>query len=132
MYKLDRPLYHGTSAAAAIFILCYGFKAPVHLTEDEQSAIHYAKAATAYVEHEAKEDNHKLIRDGWAVFTFYSVPNKMHLVPDDYNPQAEPGQWRYENPIRGLKHFTIQYGELNVTEEENLYLRCFAIGMWRD
>ena len=131
MYKLEKPLYHGTSKASAMYIYSYGFKAPVYLTEDKQAAFHYAKAATAYLEHEAKENGHKLIADGWAVFTFRSVPNKINLVLDNYNSQAEPGQWKYERPIRGLAHFTAQYGELEVTDEERLYLQCFAIGMWR-
>jgi len=49
--KLDKPLYHGTSNAASIFIVGgYGLKAPVYLTSDKDRAIHYAKAATAYLE----------------------------------------------------------------------------------
>lgn len=132
--KLDKPLYHGTSKASAIFIIAGdGFKAPVHLTEDKERAIHYARAATAYLENYAKEENIQLIANGCALFTFNSVPNKSLLVLDNYNPTAEPGQWKYLKPIRGLEHFTIEYSPLVVTnDEEHLRLRCFAIGMWRE
>lgn len=132
MYKLGKPLYHGTTNAASIMIVGgYGFNTPIHLTEDEQAAFHYANAATAYLEHLAKEEGWKLIADGWAVFTFHSLPNKNFLIPDDYNPQAEPNQWIYTKSIKGLSHFTVRRGKLEVTEEEHLYLQCFAIGMWR-
>lgn len=131
MDKLEKPLYHGTTNAASIMIIGNGFNAPIHLTESEQSAFHYAKAATAYLEHLAKEEGLQPIADGWAVFTFLSLPNKNLLIPDDYNPPLEPNQWVYGKPIKGLQHFTVRRGKLEVTQEEHLRLQCFAIGMWR-
>lgn len=130
-HKLDKPLYHGTSKAAAIFI-CGGdgFKPPIYLTEDKQRAEHYAKAGTAYLEDKAKEEHQKLIADGYAIFTFKSVPDATYLVVDDYS-EGEPGQWKYTKPIRGLRHFTVEFQPLAVTDEERLRLCCFAIGMWR-
>jgi len=130
--KLDKPLYHGTSKAAAIFILSYGFNSPIHFTEDKEQAIHYARAATAYLENYVKEEGTELIADGCALFTFHSLPDKSMLVPDDYNPTAEPCQWKYLKSIKGLRHFTVEYHPLIFSdEEEHLRLRCFAIGMWR-
>lgn len=131
--KLEKPLYHGTSKAAAIFIIGgNGFNAPIHLTEDKDRAIHYARAATAYLERLVKDEGGKLIADGCALFTFNSVPDKNMLVHDDYNPTAEPNQWKYLKPIRGLQHFTVEYYPLIISDdEEHLRLQCFAIGMWR-
>ena len=131
--KLDKPLYHGTSKASAIFIISGdGFNAPIHLTEDKERAIHYARAATAYLENLVKEENRQIIANGCALFTFHSVPDKSMLVLDDYNLTAEPNQWKYLKPIKGLRHFTVEYNPLIVSgEEEDLRLRCFAIGMWR-
>lgn len=131
MHKLAKPLYHGTSKASAIMIVGgYGLNAPVHLTEDKRRAEHYAKAATAYLEKVCKEEGNKPIADGYAVFTFTSVPDKEHLVVDDYNLEAEPSQWKYLKSIRGLRHFTAEYHLLEVSREEHLRLQCFAIGMW--
>ena len=130
--QLDKPLYHGTSKAAAIMIVggC-GLNSPVHLTEDKKAAIHYAKSATAYLEKVANDEGTKLIADGYAVFTFNSLPNKDYLVIDDYNTDAEPNQWKYLKAIRGLRHFTVEYHPLEVNDDEHLRLQCFAIGMWR-
>lgn len=133
MHKLKKPLYHGTSRASAILIIGgHGFNAPVHLTENKQAAVHYAKAAAAYLEHSAQRDSKELIASGWVVFEFRSIPNEKYLRPDDYNPSAEPNQWKYTKRIRGSQHYTTQSGDLDVTEEERLRLQCFAIGMWRD
>ena len=129
--KLNKPLYHGTSKASAIMIVGGdGLNPPVYLTEDKKRAEHYAKAATAYLEKHAKAEGHKLIAEGYAVFTFTSVPDKDHLVVDEYNLEAEKGQWEYQKRIRGLRHFTIEYHPLQVSDDEHLRLQCFAIGMW--
>lgn len=132
--KLDKPLYHGTSKVSAIMIVggC-GFNAPLYLTEDKRYAEHYAKAATAYLESMAKEKGLKLIADGYAIFTFHSLPNTDYLKVDDYNLEAdsEKGQWKYRKNIRGLQHFTVEYHPLQVDDHEHLRLQCFAIGMWR-
>lgn len=131
MNKLDAPLYHGTSKAAAIYIVGgYGFNAPIHLTADKKRAEHYAKAATAYLEKLCNEKGTKPIADGYAIFTFRSVPDKDDLVVDDYNLIAEPDQYKYLKPIRGLAHFTAEYHPLKVSNETHLSLQCFAIGMW--
>jgi hypothetical protein len=131
MHKLEKPLYHGTSSASSIYIVGgIGFKAPVYLCDDKSRAEHYAKAATAYVESLAKEKRIKLIADGYAIFTFHSLPNKDFLIEDGYNPEAERGQFIYTQPIRGLQHFTVERHSLEVDEDERLRLRCFAIGMW--
>jgi len=131
MNKLDKPLYHGTSKASAIMIVGgYGFTAPVYLTDDKRRAEHYAKAATAYLEKHASKNGNKLIADGYAIFTFRSVPDKDCLIVDDYNLTAENGQWKYLKSIRGLQHFTAEYHPLEVSEEEYMSLQCFAIGMW--
>lgn len=130
--KLDKPLYHGTSNAASIFIVGgYGFKAPVYLTANKERAIHYAKAATAYLEKICKDEGGKLIAEGYAVFAFHSLPDLKELRTDDYNSNAEPDQFIYQKPIRGLRHFAIERHNLEVDEEEHLRLECFAIGMWR-
>jgi len=133
MYKLDKLLYHGTTAMAAVYACGTneGFRAPVYLTESKERAEHYAKAAAAYIEHEAKERGIKLIKEGYAIITFRSLPNKDFLKPDDYNPEAEPNQWIYLKPIVGYRHFSVEYHPLEATDEQRLYLRCFAIGMWR-
>ena len=131
MVKLDRPLYHGTSNASSIMIIrVSGFKAPVYLTTDRQRAEHYAKAATAYLEQYAKDEGGSLIAEGYAVFTFRSLPNIDHLSPDDYSPN-EPDQYVYQGRIGSLSHFVIDRYPLDVTPEEHLRLQCFAIGMWR-
>lgn len=133
MHKLDKPLYHGTSKASAILALGIdGFNAPIYLTEDKREAQHYAKAATAYLEKIAREEGSTLIAEGCAVVTFNSVPDKDQLIVDDYNLEAEPGQWKYLKRIRGLQHFHIDYFSLETSEEEHLRLVCFAIGMWRN
>ena len=130
-FKIDKPLYHGTSAAAAAFIVGgYGFKTPLFLTEDKRAAIHYAKAATAYLERMAKDAGYKLISDGFAVFTFHSIPDQSKLVPDPYSDK-EPGQWKYLGSIRGLNHFTVERQALQVDDTQRLALESFAIGMWR-
>jgi len=130
-HKLEKPLYHGTSKASAIFIIGgFGFNAPVYLTENKEEAIHYAKAATAYLERLARDEGSKPIAEGYALFTFQSVPDKSSLTPDDYSPD-EPNQWKYLKPIRGLQHFVVEYYPFIVSEEEHLRLQCFAIGMWR-
>lgn len=130
--KLDKPLYHGTSKASAIMIVGGdGFNSPVYLTEDKKKAEHYARAATAYLEDHARKNGNKLIADGYAIFTLDSVPNEDYLVVDDYNLDAEQGQWKYLKGIRGLQHFTVEYRSLEAGEEEHLRLRCFAIGMWQ-
>lgn len=132
MNKLDKPLYHGTSKASAIMIVGgYPFNAPIYLTEKKEAAIHYAKAATPYLENLAQEEGSYPIADGYALFTFHSVPDKTLLVKDDYNLDAEPDQWKYTKPIRGLAHFSIEYHPLEVSKEEHMRLLCFAIGMWR-
>ena len=134
MYKLEKPLYHGTSAASAIFIIGgYGFNPPLYLTEDKAAAIHYARAATAYLERYLEEEaqGNKPIKDGFALFTFYSVPDKECLIPDDYNPEAEPNQWKYTKRLKGLSHFRCEYFPLDVNKDERIRLQCFAIGMWR-
>ncbi|GAI77498.1 unnamed protein product, partial [marine sediment metagenome] len=65
--KLDKPLYHGTSKASAIYIVGgYGFNPPIHLIENRDKAIHYARAATAYLEGFVKDEGKKLIADGCA------------------------------------------------------------------
>jgi len=130
MKKLDKPLYHGTSNAASIFIVGgYGLKSPVYLTADKERAIHYAKAATAYLERHAKDEGCKLIAEGYALFTFYSLPNADELSPDDYSPN-EPNQFIYRKPIKGLNHFSVERHPLEVDDSEHLRLQCFAIGMW--
>ena len=130
MSKLDKPLYHGTSSAASIMIVGgYGFKAPVYLTADKRAALHYAKAATAYLEKIAEEEGSELIADGYALFTFHSLPNSEELIPDDYSPN-EPNQFVYRKPIRGLRHFWVERFPLEVEPDERLRLVCFAIGMW--
>ena len=128
--KLNGSLYHGTSNAASILIVGdNGFKAPIYLTSDKDRAIHYAKAATAYLENHAKDNKTKLIADGYAIFTFNSLPNTGELLPDDYSPN-EPDQYIYCKPIRGLRHFSIERYPLEVSPDEHLRLQCFAIGMW--
>lgn len=132
MFKLNKFLYHGTSAAAAIYIYGGdGFNAPVYLTEKKNDAIHYAKAATAYLEDAAKEKGIHLIKEGYALFTFRSVPDITYLKIDDYNPGCELNQWKYLNRIKGLRHFKVEFHILDVSEGERLRLCCFAIGMWR-
>lgn len=131
MTKLTKPLYHGTSNAASIFIVGgYGFKAPVYLTTNKERAIHYAKAATAYLEKHAEDEGAKLIADGYAVFTFNSLPNANELRPDDYSPN-EPDQFVYRQSIRSLQHYTVERYPLEADENEKMRLTCFAIGMWR-
>ena len=132
MNELEKPLYHGTSKVSAIMIVGgYALRAPVYLTEDKKSAIHYAQCATAYLEHHAKGNGTKLWAQGYAVLTFASLPNKDYLVKDDYNEDAEPGQWKYLRPIRGLRHFTVDYEPFVYNEREHLHLVSFAIGMWK-
>lgn len=132
MIKLDKPLYHGTSKASAIMIIGGdGFNQPIYLTEDKKRAEHYAKAATAYLETLAKDEGSKPIADGYAIFTFRSIPNEDYLIIDDYNLDEEQRQWKYLKGIKGLQHFTVEYHSLQVSKEEHLRLRCFAIGMWR-
>ena len=129
--KLDKPLYHGTSNAASILIVGgHGFKAPVYLTADKEIAIHYAKAATAYLERHAKDEGCKPIADGYALFTFTSLPDIDDLQPDDYNSDAEPDQFIYRKPIRGLQHYTVERYPLEADDNEKMRLTCFAIGMW--
>ena len=131
MHKLEKPLYHGTSRASAIMVVGgNGLNAPVYLTEDKKRSVHYAKAATAYLENHAKKNGHKLIAGGYAIFTLTSVPDKDRLMIDDYNLEAEAGQWKYLKSILGLRHFTVEYHPLDVSNEEHLRLQCFAIGMW--
>ncbi len=128
--KLDKPLYHGTSNAASIMIVGgYGFNAPVYLTTDRERAIHYAKAGTAYLERHARDEGYKLIAEGYALFTFYSLPDIDNLSLDDYSPN-ELDQFIYRKPIKGLKHFSIERFPLDVDNDEHLRLQCFAIGMW--
>jgi len=130
--KLDKPLYHGTSKVSALYIVGGdSLHAPVYLTENKQRAIHYAKAATAYLEYKAKEIGKELWADGYAVLTFTSLPNEDYLTVDDYNLDAEPHQWKYNKPIRGLQHFTVEYEPLVATEDVKMSLVCFAIGMWQ-
>jgi hypothetical protein len=132
MYKLDKLLYHGTSNAASIFIVGgNGLNAPVHLCEDKCRAEHYAKAATAYLEDMSRKESNKPIATGYAVFTFHSLPSRDYLIEDDYNPKAEPGQYKYTKPIKGLQHFTVERYPLEITDAERLRLYCFAIGMWK-
>jgi len=132
MDKLNKPLYHGTSKASAIMIVGGdGFNQPVCLTEDKKQAEHYAKAATAELEKLCQDEGGTLIAEGYAIFTFTSTPNKDYLVVDDYNLDAEPGQWKYLKGIRGLQHFTVEYHPLEVDDDEHLRLQCFTIGMWR-
>lgn len=129
--KLDTPLYHGTSNAASILIVGgEGFKGPVYLTADKERAIHYAKAATAYLEKLVKDSGGRLFADGYAVFTFTSLPDKDGLCPDDWSP-GEPDQFVYHKPIRGLRHFTVERYPLEADDDEKLRLSCFAIGMWQ-
>lgn len=131
MNRLHKPLYHGTSNAASIMIVGgFGLKAPVYLTSDKCRAEHYAKAATAYLEKHAGDNGNKLIAEGYAIFTFHSIPNENELIIDDYNLEAEQGQWKYLKDIRGLQHFTIERYPLEADEAEHLRLQCFAIGMW--
>jgi len=133
VHKLDKPLYHGTSRAAAALIHAYGFKAPIHLTEDKGRANRYARAATAYLEKLAKDEGARPVASGCALFTFSSVPDRRLLVPDDYNLTDEPGQWKYLDPIIGSSHFSVDFYPLIITDEfERLRLECFAIGMWRN
>ena len=132
MKKLEVPLYHGTSGAAAIYIVGgNGFNPPLYLCEDKQRALHYAKAATAYLEEHCRKAGSRPIKEGCALVTVTSVPNSTELVEDDYNKGAEPGQWKYLKRLRGLQHFSIEYFPLEANEEEHLRLQCFAIGMWR-
>ena len=129
--KLDKPLQHGTSNASSVLIVGgAGFRAPLYLTADKERAIHYAKAATAYLEKLCRDEGGKLIANGFAVFTFQSLPNMKELYPDDYNPDAEPGQFIYRKSIKGLQHFSVERFPLNVDANEHLRLQCFAIGMW--
>lgn len=140
MIKLDKPLYHGTSAHSAILIYGGGgFRSPVYLTENYKDAEHYAKSATAYLENYAKENNGKLFKEGYAIFTFIKLPEvkgvnaipfNQLLITDDYNPDAEKDQWVYKRPIKSVC-YSIEYHPLEVTPEEHLSLQCFAIGMWR-
>ena len=132
MMKLNRLLYHGTSATSAVLIIgVSGFRTPIHLTESRDAAVHYGKAAEAYVERLAKEENGKLLKEGYAVFTFTHIPDMTALVVDDYNLTAEPGQWKYLKPIRDMHYLHVEYFPLEVDEYERLALQCFAIGMWR-
>jgi hypothetical protein len=133
MYKLEKPLYHGTSTAASLLICGSkdGFHAPIYLCESKETAIHYAKAATVFTEDFAQKRGAKLIADGYSVFTFYSIPNKDDLIVDDYNLDAEPNQYKYVKPIRGLGHYAAENFPLDVDENERLVLQCFAIGMRR-
>ena len=132
MYKLEKPLYHGTSKASALCVVGGdAFNAPLYLTEHKESAIHYAKCATAYLEYTAQRDGKVLWADGYAVLTFTSLPNKDYLVKDDYNQDAEPDQFKYLRPIRGLRHFTVDYQPFAYNEREHLHLVTFCIGMWR-
>ncbi len=132
MYKLDQPLYHGTSNAASIFIVGgNGLNAPVHLCKDKHRAEHYAKAATAFLEDISQKEGSQPIATGYAIFTFHSLPSRDYLIEDDYNPEAEPGQYKYTKPIKGLQHFTVERYPLEITDDERLRLCCFAIGMWR-
>lgn len=131
MDKLETPLYHGTSRAAAILICGgHGFNAPLYLTENREAAIHYAKAATAYLEAAVRERGGKLMAEGYALFTFRNVPNRNYLSLDTYS-SMEPGQWKYLKQLSGLRHFTFESYPLAVSQEEHLRLQCFAIGMWR-
>ena len=131
MYKLEKPLYHGTSSASSVMIVgATGFKAPVYLTEDRRAAEHYAKAATAYLIYLCKEKDTHPITDGYSIFTFTSVPDENYLIVDDYSDE-EPGQWKYLKSIRGLRHFTVERYPFDPDEEELMRLVCFAIGMWR-
>ena len=131
IYKLPKPLYHGTTADASIYITSgYGLNSPIYLTEDKRRAIHYAKAAAAYVEDLVKEHKGRLLKEGYAVFTFSSLPNKEYLVRDEYNVEAEPDQWIYQKTIRGLRHFTVEHYPLIANKEERMRLKSFAIGMW--
>lgn len=131
--KLDKPLYHGTSKASAIMIVGgYGLNPPIHLTENRDGAIHYARAATAYLGRLAKDEGKELIITGCALFTFNSVPDKLLLKPDSYNPTAELNQWIYPKRIVSTSHFSVEYFPLEVKDDyEYLALQCFAIGMWR-
>lgn len=130
MYKLEKPLYHGTSAAASYRIIAEGFIAPVYLTESKETAIHYARAAAAYAEYWAEKEGEDLPK-GYAIFAFQSVPNQDALEMDDYNLAAEQGQWKYRHRIYGLQHFTVERHKLRADHEEKMRLSCFAIGMWR-
>ena len=129
MYKLPKPLYHGTYAGAAILVGIRGFRAPIYLAEDKRIARHYARAAAAYVEDYAEREGIKLLKKGYAIFTFYSLPNRAYLVPDTYATE-ERGQWIYLRPIRGLQHYTVRYYPLVASKGERLRLYTFAIGMW--
>lgn len=132
MYKLEKPLYHGTSTAASLVIEVNNkFHLPIYLCEDREMAIHYAKASTVFAEHVAQEDGFNLIADGYALLTFTSLPDKEGLEIDDYNPEAEPNQFKYTKPIRGMAHCTVETFPLELTESERLRLMCYAIGMRR-
>ena len=132
MYKLERPLYHGTSGASAYHITHYlsPFDAPLYLTEHKDAAVHYAKCATAYLLREAAKAETKLLADGYALFTFTSLPNKDYLGKDDYNEDAEPDQFKYLKPVKGYSHYTVEYYPFVYNEREHLHLVTFAIGMW--
>jgi len=126
--KLEKPLYHGTAKALLPRIIADGFKPPIYLCESKERAIHYAKAACAYVEDEiGVSERYK----GCVVFTFKSVPDKNALVVDDYNPQAEPGQWKYVGKLSSDRHYTFEEFKLDADKHERLRLKCFAIGMWQ-
>ena len=128
--KLDKPLYHGTSAASALCIAAgERLKVPVYLTENKTAAEHYGKAACAYLEHFARKNGSSVLKEGYAILTFTSVPDKNLLRIDDYN-EAERGQWTYPRPL-GLKHCSIEYHSLEADDSEKLRLCCFAIGMWQ-
>lgn len=130
MYKLSRPLYHGTSNAVSVMVVGgYGLNAPVYLTSDKRRAEHYAKAATAYLEETAQKNGGKLFAEGYAILTFTSLPNKEYLCEDNYSPN-EPDQYIYKGKILGLRHFTVERHSLEVDADEHLRLQCFAIGMW--
>ena len=132
MYRLKTPLYHGTSAASAYHITHYlsPFDAPLYLTEHKEMALHYAQCATAYISRQAQTEGVKLLADGYALFTFHSLPNKDYLVPDDYNENAEPDQFKYLKPLKGISHYTLSFYPFEYNEREHLHLVSYAMGMW--
>ena len=127
IYKLPKPLYHGTSRAAIPLIATGRFLPPLSLTEDKRMAIHYAKARAAQI-----EEQYPNALKGYVVYTFKSVPNKAFLKKDTYSPR-ELGQWVYNRKMSVYQHISrAEEFPLNVSREERMRLRAYAVGMgWR-
>lgn len=125
--RLEKLLYHGTARALAESILRYGFELPIYLTENKEAAVHYARAAAAYVEAKMPD-----VAKGYSVFTLQSLPRLPR--PDDYS-EGEKGQWVLPATTKTKRLYlngqhTWEHFDLIADESERLRLQCFAIGMW--